>query len=288
MTDLSDLRQGWLILTEILPLLSLFWPSMLIYIYYRYDARLLLSSLPRQDSENHSLVDPGSVSSPPSPSGWSDLPSDSEDTFFFTASETSDFRRNKRRRLLDAAQSVRLKSLRERDGVDSEEVGKEMDPVWGDDDEEPDEAQAELMRRTARHVVTSPDPVVLEMRILANHGNDGRFAFLRGRWKHRWQRMKALAKAESEVVNAADNAPSVGLNLADYGDSEEEQSDEDSGDADLRPRAEMKAPSPPAIDPEEEAKAARRARAKEWSARRQADKAMLKTEGKRSAKSSET
>ncbi|KLO11964.1 hypothetical protein SCHPADRAFT_905547 [Schizopora paradoxa] len=218
-----------------------------------------------------SLVDPGSTRSPPpSPSGWSDLPSDSEDTFFFSASETSELRQNKRRRLLDAAQSARLKSLREREGEtveDSEEVGKE---VWGDDDEVPDETQAELMRRAARHIVTSPDPVLLEMRILANHGSDGRFAFLRGRWKHNWQRLKALEKAAAEREKELSSKPPLGLDLGDYGDSDDEDSVVNSG-SETKPTAEEKVPSPPVMDPEADIKAARRLRAKEWSLRRKMD-----------------
>lgn len=140
--------------------------------------------------------------------------------------------------------------------------------------------QAELMRRTARHVVTSPDSVLLEMRILANHGNDGRFAFLRGRWKHTWQRMKAVAKAEAGGGREADNKPPTGLNLGDYGDSDEEQSEEDSGDAELRTRANSDSPTLPAVDPDEAAKAARRLRAKQWSAKRQAERSMVGTKGK--------
>jgi len=238
--------------------------------------------LPRQEAESGSLVDPGSPSSPPSPSGWSDLPSDAEDTFFFSASETSEFRRSKRRRLLDAAQSARLRSLRERDADEDADPEEGEEEAWGGDDEEPDEAQAELMRRTVRHVISSPDPVLLEMRILANHGSDRRFAFLRGRWKHNWRRMKALAKAEIQAESSTANKPSTGLNLGDYGDSDEEQSDEDSSlrDADTSDQKETQEPSSDKVDAEEKSKAARRERAKEWSARRRAEKSLVESEGK--------
>jgi len=36
------------------------------------------------------------------------------------------------------------------------------------------------------------------MRILANHGADKRFAFLKGRWSHAWLIMKAKIRAERE------------------------------------------------------------------------------------------
>src|SRR5882757_696876 len=55
---------------------------------------------------------------------------------------------------------------------------------------QPDEHQITLMRRTAAHITSSPNPEQLEMRILANHGNDTRFSFLRGRWKCAWIRLK--------------------------------------------------------------------------------------------------
>ncbi|KAJ7074808.1 hypothetical protein C8F01DRAFT_1205653 [Mycena amicta] len=105
----------------------------------RYDARLLLDALPRVIAQQ--------PPSPPSPSGWSDLPSDSEDTFFFTPEEADDYLREER-----------LKARKAEDGEPEEEI-------WGGSDEE----------------VTIP--AQLEMRILANYGADKRFAFLRGRWK---------------------------------------------------------------------------------------------------------
>ena len=93
---------------------------------YRYDARLLLETLP--------LTTSIPVHAPSSPTGWSDLPSDTEDTFFFTPDEAEDFRREKRRRLLDNAREERLKARMEEDGVDEEP--KEEEDVWGGSDEE--------------------------------------------------------------------------------------------------------------------------------------------------------
>lgn len=55
--------------------------------------------------------------------------------------------------------------------------------VWGGRNEKVcgDETQKEFLRRTTVHIISPPNPAQLEMRILANHGPDKRFAFLRGR-----------------------------------------------------------------------------------------------------------
>ena len=101
--------------------------------FFRYDARLLLDTLPNQ---NPKIPTQSTVSKEPdSPTGWSDLPSDTEDTFFFTPDETEDFRREKRRRLLERAREERLKARMEEDHVEDEENQEEED-VWGGSDEE--------------------------------------------------------------------------------------------------------------------------------------------------------
>ena len=74
-------------------------------------------------------------SQPDSPSGWSDLPSDTEDTFFFTPDETEDFRREKRRRLIEQTREERLKARMEEDHMEDEEIQEDED-VWGGSDEE--------------------------------------------------------------------------------------------------------------------------------------------------------
>jgi hypothetical protein len=100
----------------------------LIKRWCRYDARLLLDSLPQalpQDSLRTSL-------SPDSPTGWSDLPSDTEDTFFFAPEEAEDFRREKRRRLMDKNREERLKALRAEGGEDD---GYQEEENWASDEE---------------------------------------------------------------------------------------------------------------------------------------------------------
>jgi len=147
------------------------------------------------------------------------------------------------------------------------------------------------------HLLSSPNPAQLEMRILANHGGDRRFQFLRGRWSRAWRLAKSKAKLEKEheaeekkkQEEAQKSGAGLGI-LAGYGsgnsDSEEEPP---------QPKAEnaqTEVPTKPSeaetsekagnkdID-EEVIKEARRKRLKEWTEKRRAAKAGgndLKTE----------
>jgi hypothetical protein len=92
----------------------------------------------------------------------------------------------------------------------------------------------DLMRRTAAHTVRANNDAQLRARILAHHGADVRFAFLRGRWSHAW----ALAQAEAnravleEEREKAQNADALG-GLTGYGSgSEDDAEDDDDGDGD--------------------------------------------------------
>ncbi|KAM5540168.1 hypothetical protein V8D89_006308 [Ganoderma adspersum] len=248
----------------------------------RYDARLLLESLPSLSSP----PDDGNVTRPTSPGGWSDLPSDAEDTFFFSAGEVEDYRREKRRRVMDRDREARLRAIRAERGDDEGE--RDLREDWGGSDEEPDDPQRELMRRTASHILASPNPAQLEMRILANHGADARFAFLRGRWSRAWRLAKGKARLELEAEKRrkeedakAQAQGNLGIGgLAGYGDSDEESnSGGDDGDAPVgEPEVEdgrmVEAPkvAEPAPEPDEDVKAARRARAREWAEKRRAAK----------------
>ncbi len=94
----------------------------------RYDVRLLLDTLPPSTSG------PGDIDTARlSPTGWSDLPSDSEDTFFFSPDEVEDYHREKRRRMIDQSREERLRALRAESGDDA--AREEEDP-WGGSDEE--------------------------------------------------------------------------------------------------------------------------------------------------------
>jgi hypothetical protein len=96
------------------------------YYFHRYDVRLLL------DTANLTPTDDDHAP-PASPTGWSDIPSDAEDTFFFTPAEMDEFQREKRRRLLEKSREERLKARLQEDGIDDEVQDQD---VWGDSDEE--------------------------------------------------------------------------------------------------------------------------------------------------------
>ncbi|KAL5501109.1 hypothetical protein ACEPAH_9496 [Sanghuangporus vaninii] len=186
----------------------------------RFDARLLLSDLSEAfDSQAAMKSEPGS---PLSSSGWSDLPSDVEDAFYLSPSEIADVRFTKRRRVLEEARIERLAALR---AAGDESVSSEDADPWGGSDEEPDAAQTLLMERTAAHLQTSPDRTRLTARILANHGADRRFAFLRGRWSRAWLRAKAKAAAAATQKEDKEKTASRSqlTGLADYGDSDEDE-----------------------------------------------------------------
>ncbi|KAG8986068.1 hypothetical protein FRB94_014011 [Tulasnella sp. JGI-2019a] len=164
----------------------------------QFDAHLLLTSLPTISGTNHRPCDDDEET-------WSDLPSDSEDTFFLTPLETQAYHRDKRFKAMDRLRAERMQAL-EAQEAEAERHSKTMDKdPWGDDDEEAShlsssplptsQAQLDLMTRTAKHILSSPNPTQLESRILANHGMDPRFAFLRGRWKRRWDATKAKSAA---------------------------------------------------------------------------------------------
>ena len=108
---------------------------------YRYDARLLLDALPRIARSTADRTDDAAAataaSGPDSPrgGGWSDLPSDAEDTFFLTPDETADLHRTKRLRHLDALRTARLRALSPDDASTSGGAYDADDP-WGGSDEE--------------------------------------------------------------------------------------------------------------------------------------------------------
>lgn len=133
------------------------------------------------------------------------------------------------------------------------------------------------MRRTAQHILSSPNPAQLEMRILANHGGDKKFAFLRGRWSRAWAILKGKARREKEEREKGKGGKGSGLGvLAGYGDSEDETGDDGTGslsdtsrdipDDQLVP-SERVNKNPPDDDA---TKMARRARAREWAKKRRA------------------
>ncbi|KAL8281533.1 hypothetical protein RQP46_006217 [Phenoliferia psychrophenolica] len=212
----------------------------------RYDALNLLEAVPPPSAD------------PPSPTlsaGFSDLPSDSEEMFYFDADTREDIGRQKKRRKMDEGREERLRALK-----DKEEAERVAD--------EPDATQLAMMQKLHLTLLASPSPSVLEIRILANHGADPRFSFLRkgGKWREIWEDIRAPKKpAPVAIVEASTSL------VAAYGSDSDD--DDDSAD-EAAPVPELAAvePSPAPIDEgDEEARRKREEKAekaREWAAKR--------------------
>jgi hypothetical protein len=88
----------------------------------RHDVRLLLDSSPR------SPVKATKALKVDIEDGWDDLPSDAEDLFFFSQEEADEIRREKRRKLINAAQEARLAAMNTRDmEKDSSDIAVDID-----------------------------------------------------------------------------------------------------------------------------------------------------------------
>lgn len=81
------------------------------------------------------------------------------------------------------------------------------------------------MEHTAKSLLTSPNPQVLELRILTHHAGDARFSFLKGRYKDTWEAIKRGEKPKDPKSDAASSKSGLGGLMGDYGDSESEDSD---------------------------------------------------------------
>lgn len=146
---------------------------------------------------------------------------------------------------------------------------------------QPDTAQAELIRRTAAHVARATNDAQLRARILAHHGADARFAFLRGRWGRAWARAQADARREILAEQEAQGAGALG-GLTGYGSGSESEGESSGGGGDggggsdggVRVVIAQAAQEP---EPEELAAGAmqevRRAKAREWAQKRRAERA---------------
>lgn len=106
------------------------------------------------------------------------------------------------------------------------------------------------MQHTAKSISASPNPKSLEMRILANHAGDSRFAFLRGKWSMEWEKVKREVRVKLGLEKVQS-----GMMLGDYGsDSEDEAEDDEEGveAGDIPPMPSSPPPPPPPPPLEEE------------------------------------
>lgn len=132
------------------------------------------------------------------------------------------------------------------------------------------------MKRTAAHVVRATNDAQLRARILAHHGADARFAFLRGRWGRAWARAQVDARREVLAEREAQGALG-GLTGYGSGSGSESEHSEGSGDdtgigggEDSAHVVIAQTADEPAVHTTQEA---RRARAREWAQKRRAERA---------------
>lgn len=83
------------------------------------------------------------------------------------------------------------------------------------------------MEHTAKSLLSSPNPQILELRILTHHAGDARFSFLKGRYKNTWQAIKRGDKPEKTGVEAPTPVSAGGLGglMGGY-ESEDDTADE--------------------------------------------------------------
>ncbi|GAA6046465.1 hypothetical protein NBRC10513_001406 [Rhodotorula toruloides] len=247
----------------------------------RYDILHLLPS---------ALTLPSPSSEPPqNPRGFTHLPSLHEDLFFLTPSERALVAHKERRRKMEKEREERVREVERLEREEEERVRRE-----GGEDEEPDSTQLALMTRLHSTLSSSPNPSLLELRILANHSKDERFAFLRegGRWRSVWGEIRRGERGvdgrrkEKAEEGKAEEAKKEGLaGLVGYGsDSDDEEQEEaggrveeDAERAEAAPAEAEATPDPPAMgagvnaddDAERRAKQALKAeKAREWARKR--------------------
>ncbi|SGY30222.1 BQ5605_C002g01130 [Microbotryum silenes-dioicae] len=233
----------------------------------RYDALNLLSSLPILESTTTPLLPPDL--------GFEDLPDDAEEMFYFEPEERELIERERKSKRLELGREERIKALKREEEEEEEEEHE-------NEETEPSETQLALMKKLHTTLSNAADPSLLEIRIMANHGRDPRFDFLRkeGKWSDVWERIKkgepvgeeARRNDEENVGNGSGNG--LGLGLNGYGsDSEEEEGDTATAEEEdkLREAAnETPIPTPSTEEDkdEQERRAKKAEKIKEWARKR--------------------
>ncbi|WVR07158.1 hypothetical protein IAU60_004199 [Kwoniella sp. DSM 27419] len=190
----------------------------------RYDILHLLSTVP----VTAPIARASSIAS--SSSSWDSLPSDVEETFHL--SDPEDIERHeveKKKRWMAALREDRLREREreDRSGGGAVAAAAEVIALGWSADEEPPAHTLATMRHTALALASSPNPSVLELRILANHASDDRFSFLRGRYKDAWEGVKAeLRRTREEQRRAEERKKGLGLGgLGGYDSDSDSASD---------------------------------------------------------------
>ncbi|OCF60481.1 hypothetical protein L486_00114 [Kwoniella mangroviensis CBS 10435] len=163
-------------------------------------------------------------------SSWNSLPSDIEETFYLSDPEEIEaYEQQKKRKWIEALRQERLK---EREKEDEENEVNDGQMRWNESEEPPAPVLA-LMQHTAKAIFSSPNPSVLELRILTNHANDERFEFLKGRYKPTWTKIKDdLKKGKQKEQREKEKKKGIGLgglggyDSSDNSDDDNEQKEE--------------------------------------------------------------
>lgn len=207
-----------------------------------HDIIHLLPSLPNTTS----LVSPPSPTLSSSSSSWS-LPSDTEEIWYLSDPEEIEVYKNeKKKKWMEALRQERLRE-REREDLEAGKVEKagHVDGRW-DPDEEPPTQIRTLMSHTATSIFSSPNPSLLEMRILTHHSTDERFAFLRGRWRNAWEKVKGNIKGEKENKRRLEEKERGLGGLGGYESDSEESGEEE--EPSIPPEDDGIPPPPPDVD----------------------------------------
>lgn len=106
------------------------------------------------------------------------------------------------------------------------------------------------MSHTATALYASPNPQILESRILLNHAQDPRFEFLRGRWGDTWQSVKRDTRAKKDLMSGRSEREkkAVGGLIGGYESDSDSGSDSDS-DSGSQPGVDVVPPPPPSPPP---------------------------------------
>ncbi|WVF71617.1 hypothetical protein IAT40_006425 [Kwoniella sp. CBS 6097] len=223
----------------------------------RHDIIHLLPSLTIQNHHTNHSSSKGHQNPPGSPtssavsssSSWDSLPSDIEEKFALSDPEEIEaYETMKKKKWMEALRAERLKEREKEDRA----LG--LSASGWKDDEEPPAAILATMQHTAKAIFASPNPSVLELRILTNHAKDERFEFLKGRYKEAWNKIKKALKDEKDNQRKAEEKKSgLGGLMGGYESSDGEEGDEDEdedgdGDGDedaLEPTGDAPPPPPP-------------------------------------------
>ncbi|WRT66244.1 uncharacterized protein IL334_003197 [Kwoniella shivajii] len=209
----------------------------------RHDIIHLLPSLtvPISSTSRYTPSSPASSSS-----SWNSLPSDVEETFYLSDPEEIEAHEiKKKKKWIEALRNERLKEREREDNIHI----SEQKQGWNDDEEPPEPILA-LMQHTAKAISISPNPSILELRILTNHSKDDRFLFLKGQYKKTWEKVKDdLRKKNDEEKRKQEKIKGLG-GLGNYASDSDSDSDESQNEEEGTPPPSP--PSPPPPPPKEE------------------------------------